>query len=49
MGAVTSLSDPNKHPAQVGCGSEESQLLPVSDRPEAEDPMTMMVSVKRRV
>jgi len=47
MGAVTSLSDPNKHPARVGSSSEESQLLPVSDRPEAEDPMTMTVSVKR--
>ena len=46
VGAVTSLSDPKKHPAQVGCSSKENQLLPISDRPEAEDPMTIMVSVK---
>lgn len=49
VGAVTSLSDPNKHPAQVGCSSEESQLLPISDRPEDEDPITIMVSLKWRV
>ena len=47
VGAVTSRSDLNKHPAWAGCGSEESQLLPISDRPEAEDPMAMMVSAKR--